>query len=684
LDRPPPSAVATEAVSGRATGTASSGRAVSDLSEPYMQESPYRADIDGLRAVAVLLVVGFHLFPKECPGGFIGVDVFFVISGYLISGIIFRGLQNADFSFGGFYSRRARRILPALILVLVFTYAVGWWVLLPDEYDRLSKHIASAAGFVSNFTLWNESGYFDADAYQKPLVHLWSLAIEEQFYILWPVTLALAWKRKWNIPLVIFLIATVSFAANVAIVGGNPTEAFYSPACRFWELMAGALLGYRTSDQPGLPSKLSNALGFCGLAAIIVSAVFLLDSWQSFPGWWALLPTIGTLCVIKAQGSVINRFVLSNRLPVGIGLISYPLYLWHWPLLVYSKLVIRYGDWYLADPRKITLLSSFCFAFLTYVLVETPIRRQPPIKAAGPLAAVLAVILIFGGSSFYLGGLPRMRDETISRILAASIDWSYPGTLEKITAGNLRRVFLYRSNLPTKTLLIGDSHVEQYLPRVTNVIDENPDRTNSAIFAGNQDNYCGPWERLFTHDENYCYGAFKDLRTLALADTTEAVVLTYRGSRMVMMMQSTAGRTNLARFISLLIGNGKRVYLILMNPEGDELDPRHMLVGSRLSKLEMKPKDQITFDLNAFRVKYGKTQDDLRTLAVANGATAIDPFETFCNGGTCPVLDAAGDALYADSNHPRNSYVRASASFIDATLVPNSIGTGKSSQIFEK
>lgn len=451
----PPPAVAAEAVSRRASGTASSRRAVSDLPEPYMEQSPYRADIDGLRAVAVLLVVAYHLFPKVCPGGFIGVDVFFVISGYLISGIIFRGLQNGDFSFGGFYSRRARRILPALMLVLVFTYAVGWWVLLPDEYNRLSKHIASAAGFVSNFTLWHEAGYFDADAFQKPLLHLWSLAIEEQFYILWPLTLAIAWKRKWNIPLIIFLIAAVSFAANIAIVNGNPVEAFYSPVSRFWELMAGALLGCRISDQPGLPSKLSNALGFCGLAAIIVSAFFLLDSWRSFPGWWALLPTMGALCIIKAEGSLINRSILSNRLPVGIGLISYPLYLWHWPLLVYSKLVVRYGDAYLADPRKITLLSSICLAFLTYVLVETPIRRQPAIKAAVPLAGVLAVILIFGGGSFFLGGLPRMRDETISRIITASIDWNYPGPLEKIAAGNLARVFLYKSNLPTRNSVHG-------------------------------------------------------------------------------------------------------------------------------------------------------------------------------------------------------------------------------------
>src|SRR5882672_5100392 len=202
----------------------------------------YRADVDGLRALAVLLVLGFHAFPGRFPGGYIGVDVFFVISGYLISGIIFAGLSDSCFSFGDFYARRVRRILPALLIVLVFSYTLGWWVLLPHEYSRLSMHVASAAGFFSNFTSWKEAGYFDLHADTKPLSHLWSLAIEEQFYILWPLTLALAWKRKWNIPVVILLIGGASFAANIITVNQSYVAAFYSPACRIWELMIGGLL----------------------------------------------------------------------------------------------------------------------------------------------------------------------------------------------------------------------------------------------------------------------------------------------------------------------------------------------------------------------------------------------------------------------------------------------------------
>jgi peptidoglycan/LPS O-acetylase OafA/YrhL len=164
----------------------------------------YRPDIDGLRAIAVLSVIGFHAFPEWIKGGFIGVDIFFVISGYLISTIIIENLKNDSFSFVDFYSRRIRRIFPALLLVLIASYAVGWFTLLAEEYAQLGKHIAAGAGFVSNLVLWNESGYFDAASDTKPLLHLWSLGVEEQFYVIWPLLMWITWKRKLN-----FLICLV-------------------------------------------------------------------------------------------------------------------------------------------------------------------------------------------------------------------------------------------------------------------------------------------------------------------------------------------------------------------------------------------------------------------------------------------------------------------------------------------
>src|ERR1700691_5932961 len=206
----------------------------------------YRADIDGLRGIAVLSVLGFHAFPTWVRGGFTGVDVFFVISGFLISTIIFGSLARDGFSFVEFYSRRIRRIFPALLLILIAGYAFGWLVLLPEDYKQLGKQIAGGAGFVSNFVLWNESGYFDSAAETKPLLHLWSLGIEEQFYIIWPSLLWLGWKYRLNLLTVTLIVAAASFALNIAEAGSDSVAAFYSPQTRFWELMVGSALAYGT------------------------------------------------------------------------------------------------------------------------------------------------------------------------------------------------------------------------------------------------------------------------------------------------------------------------------------------------------------------------------------------------------------------------------------------------------
>jgi peptidoglycan/LPS O-acetylase OafA/YrhL len=207
--------------------------------QSHLTHPKYRADIDGLRALAVLSVIGFHAFSFLNKGGFIGVDIFFVISGFLISTIIFDSLERDSFSFVEFYIRRIKRIFPALLLVLTASFIFGWFVLLPDEYKQLGQHIAGGAGFVSNFILWNESGYFDNAAITKPLLHLWSLGIEEQFYICWPLLLAFVWKRKWSFVAVTAIIGIISFAVNIYTLNKNSITAFYLPTSRFWELMIG-------------------------------------------------------------------------------------------------------------------------------------------------------------------------------------------------------------------------------------------------------------------------------------------------------------------------------------------------------------------------------------------------------------------------------------------------------------
>ena len=212
----------------------------------HLVHPKYRPDIDGLRAVAVLSVVVYHAFPSWLKGGFVGVDIFFVISGFLISTIIFSSLERDSFSFYDFYSRRIRRIFPALLVVLIACYAFGWSALLADEYKQLGKHIAAGAGFVSNLILWSESGYFDIAAETKPLLHLWSLGIEEQFYIAWPVLLWAAWKKKFNLFTISLALFFVSFGLNLSKYRVDGVADFYSPQTRFWELLAGSLLAYIT------------------------------------------------------------------------------------------------------------------------------------------------------------------------------------------------------------------------------------------------------------------------------------------------------------------------------------------------------------------------------------------------------------------------------------------------------
>ncbi len=204
----------------------------------------YRSDIDGLRAIAVLSVLGFHAFPQLIPSGFVGVDFVFVISGYLITGIILKGLLNSRFSFVEFYSRRIKRIFPALGLVLFSTSCLGYVLLLPEEFKQLGKHIAAGGGFVANVILWSEAGYFDPSAELKPLMHLWSLGVEEQFYFVWPLLLMLISQFRLKVSVCVAAIIGASFLTNIVRIADHPIESFFLPMARFWELAAGGCLSY--------------------------------------------------------------------------------------------------------------------------------------------------------------------------------------------------------------------------------------------------------------------------------------------------------------------------------------------------------------------------------------------------------------------------------------------------------
>lgn len=387
-----------------------------------MSDTPYpikyRSDIDGLRAIAVLSVVAYHAFPDVVKGGFIGVDIFFVISGYLISTIIFQDLKGDNFSFKDFYIRRIRRIFPALCLVLSTSFIVGWLFLFPDELQSLGKHISSGAAFFSNLVLWSESGYFDAAAETKPLLHLWSLGIEEQFYLIWPVLLYFGWKKRWNALLVISSIGITSFALNIYFISSDPVGVFFSPVTRFWELLIGALLACITEGKVQFPgqeyikswigkkSNFGELRSLLGLSLLLI-ALFEIDRRLPFPGFWALLPTLGAFFIISASPNcLVNRYVLSAKPLVWIGLISYPLYLWHWPIL--SLLNIIVSGYPLRIESALAVVLSFILAIFTYQFVERPIRFGHS-KSAYTFALIAAMTLIFsvGLATYLYDGFPK-------------------------------------------------------------------------------------------------------------------------------------------------------------------------------------------------------------------------------------------------------------------------------------
>lgn len=391
---------------------------------PHLSHPKYRPDIDGLRAIAVLSVVAFHAFPAWMKGGFIGVDVFFVISGFLISTIIFENLDKGTFSFSEFYARRIKRIFPALILVLIFCLIFGWFSLLPGELNQLGKHVVAGAGFVSNLVLWSESGYFDNSAETKPLLHLWSLGIEEQFYIVWPFLLWAAWKRHINFLLVIFCLLIGSFMLNIWLVHTNPVATFYSPLTRFWEFLFGSLLafcslrraknvsrgfyyftakgGFVSQVKSKIGSQLvsSNVFSFVGMS-LLIAGFYLINKDLGFPGCWALLPVLGSAMIILAGPKAwFNRKILSDKIFVWFGLISFPLYLWHWPLLSFGR--ILYFDTPPLKYRVVAVLLSIGLAWLTMRFFERPLRfgdRKSSLKVLSLSGSLLA--LAFLGAIFF-------------------------------------------------------------------------------------------------------------------------------------------------------------------------------------------------------------------------------------------------------------------------------------------
>jgi peptidoglycan/LPS O-acetylase OafA/YrhL len=627
--------------------------------QSHLTHPKYRADIDGLRALAVLSVIGFHAFSFLNKGGFIGVDIFFVISGFLISTIIFDSLERDSFSFVEFYIRRIKRIFPALLLVLTASFIFGWFVLLPDEYKQLGQHIAGGAGFVSNFILWNESGYFDNAAITKPLLHLWSLGIEEQFYICWPLLLAFVWKRKWSFVAVTAIIGIISFAVNIYTLNKNSITAFYLPTSRFWELMIGGLLAYINLHRPHLNQHYKNAQSIFGFI-LLTLGLLLLNKERAFPGWWALLPTAGTFFLISAgPKGWFNQHVLSNKFLVWIGLISYPLYLWHWPLLSFTRIVN--GMQPSTEMSLAAVLVSFLLAWLTYSLMEKPARQGSNKKMAMALMIVMAIIFGIGlvinlnDGMVNRGNINSLMAKTLranSRIfvLSRQSDNSCPENNNKQLVSE--EICLSNSKSPA-LLFVGDSHAMALYSSIYAGKVKNP----SILISGHA---CLPYANLeYTPtyqnnwDNNCTQIAQEALRFAQKNDSVKTIIISnwaplmeagkpsrYRKNSIPLDEQAAFIEGN-GYFIETLLKMGKQVIYMVDVPQfkyGPIDCERRGSSGCYLDESEF---------INS-RLNYMKALQVLQKKYP--GLNVFDSSSLFCKEGICSNKDNNG-YLYMDVAH---------------------------------
>ena len=416
-----------------------------------MSATPYRPDIDGLRAVAVLAVVAYHAWPRALGGGFVGVDVFFVISGFLITRI----LLAPDFSFASFYARRVRRIFPALLIVLAATAAIGATFLPPDNLRNLLVHTIGGGLFVANIVSYHDVGYFNGVAELKPLVHLWSLGVEEQFYLLWPVLVLLAVRKKVLAP-AIAIVAFASLAFFLWWSERDPRAAFYLSPARFWELLAGAML-VRTA----VPERWRGAAAATGLALIAASAV-LLSAETELPGMLMLVPVAGACLVVASPGAHRAGRLLASRAAVVIGLVSYPLYLWHWPLLS----LLRNFD---RAPSTAAICATVALAFVLATLTWRTVERPLVALRLRPLAATLAAAML-AGVGLAAAAREAMPAES-NEIANAACTARYP-----FRPDGLWFCRLSKDTAPT-VLLLGDSHANHLYDGVAEVFP------NDAVLA---------------------------------------------------------------------------------------------------------------------------------------------------------------------------------------------------------
>jgi len=644
----------------------------------------YRADIDGLRALAVLGVVIYHAFPSMIPGGFIGVDIFFVISGYLISGILYKGHNAGNFSFKEFYARRIRRLFPALISMLVITLLLGHRLLLTNEFEELGRQVAAGSLFIQNFLFWQESGYFDRAAELKPLLHLWSLSVEEQFYIFFPLLLLLLWRKPKIMAPAMLVLLISTFVLNVVMSVQNSVSDFFLTPYRAWEFLGGSLLAwwhYDRGHEEEVPLY-REALSWLGILLLGLALTFI-HTGDPYPGWRAFFPVAGTLMLMEGgRGAWVNRMILSNPAVVWIGLISYPLYLFHWPLLSFVR--ITQGE--APDPR-VTLGAlglSLLLAVAVYYLIERRVRFNSSRWTLPVLIGLFAVLGLVGQLCSHGILLPRASAFGLDAVVVASKDNDYFKGYSSAIVKNCYTIHR-AGNKGQKTLFVGDSHMEQCAPRILEVMGSGRAGNRGAIFLTRGGS--PPIPSLLNGNKElggYCFT--RDILKLGLSPDVDRVVIAANwvyyfnwGGNICRIhdhpLLSEQGReealVSLEGMIRFLREQGKRVYLLLSFPSCMEVDPLAKVQRDLAGNFSIKPfhfSKKEFLDVKGFMsISQQEIMNKLEVTGINSGAEVISPMDALEKDGEFPWHDGV-TPYFHDGSHYTASFMRKNAGFLDRLI----------------
>lgn len=622
----------------------------------------FRYDINGLRAIAVLVVVIFHFLPAYLTGGFVGVDVFFVISGFLMTSIIFNGLQNDKFNLFKFYVARANRIIPALGMLCFILLVIGWFFLPPIEYKSLGKHVAGSLSFLSNVLYWKESGYFDVSSHEKWLLHTWSLSVEWQFYIIYPIILLILnnFFKISKIKILILLSFISLFLLNILLSLKSPISAYFLLPSRVWEMLLG---GIAFLYPISLKNNQSKTLSVIGILFIFISCIFI-SSDNSWPGYLALIPTIGAYFILVANNQ--ESIISTNFFFQKIGLWSYSIYLWHWPIVVVGY-YYNIENWFLYG-----IPLSILLGFLSYNLIESKnfamFYNWKNILKIKPVW-ISIIISIMGFSIFITRGFETHYSDQV-RLTSSEVDNKNPyncliGEQEKIS--NIPTCYIGNKN-NLKVIIVGDSHADAIATAISskyNLKDEGVlvmTRASCPLVLNAKNNKLDDT----CYEENFKKViALKEYRNLPIiiigrwsvyingqsdpkrVSNNDNRPLMYFGENKYMSKSDLLNSfsKNLTKTLCE-ISHYNEVYINQPIPEMGRDIPKTM---SRLQLINQK-----NIDLSLSSAKYYKDNIEIRKIindsAKQCGVTVLDPAEILCKKSKC-IAQYNNRPIYQDGDH---------------------------------